>query len=75
MTAVGFVAPPGTPAHITQAIANVIKASVARLEVSKRLQALDMEPLGTTPGEMRAYLARTEARWAPIIEAAHIKAN
>ena len=38
----------------------MIKTAVARPEVSKRLSALGMEPLGTTPNEMRAYLAKTD---------------
>jgi tripartite-type tricarboxylate transporter receptor subunit TctC len=75
MTAVGFAAPPGTPERITQTIANVIRTSVTRPELNKRLNALGLEPLGTTPNEMRAYLAKTESRWAPIIESAHIRIN
>jgi tripartite-type tricarboxylate transporter receptor subunit TctC len=73
MTAVGCAAPPGTPEHITRTIANMIKTAVTRPEVNERLFALDLEPLGTTPTEMRAYLAKTESRWAPVIEAAGIR--
>ena len=73
ITAVGVVAPPGTPTEVTRALADVIRQALARAELRQSLEALGLEPLGTTPDGMRSYLAGIEARWAPVIEAARIR--
>jgi tripartite-type tricarboxylate transporter receptor subunit TctC len=34
-----------------------------------------MEPVGSSPGELRARMDAEIARWAPVIKAANVKIN
>jgi len=71
----GLIAPGGTPSAIIEAINRDVVAIIKRPEVREKLATQLMEPVGSTPQEFRARIDGEIARWAPVIEAAHVKVN
>jgi tripartite-type tricarboxylate transporter receptor subunit TctC len=71
-TWMGVVAPPGTPKEITQKLSDAIRTAFQKPEVKKRIEALDVDPAGTTPEGMRDLIRRSAERWGPLVEAAKI---
>jgi tripartite-type tricarboxylate transporter receptor subunit TctC len=67
-----IVAPAGTPrdvvAKLNAAINDYLKSPVGR----QQFEALDLQPVGGTPEELRAFIAAEVAKWGPIIKAAGI---
>jgi tripartite-type tricarboxylate transporter receptor subunit TctC len=69
----GVVAPPRTPPEIANKLSLAI-AEVLRLpEVTQRLRALSLTPVGNMPLEMAAFLKRESERWQSVIAAAGIE--
>jgi tripartite-type tricarboxylate transporter receptor subunit TctC len=67
-----IVAPAGTPAEVVQKL-NVAVNSYLRSDLGRRqLEALDMQPAGGTPGELKAFVASEVEKWGPVIKAANI---
>ncbi|MBX9590579.1 MAG: hypothetical protein K2X43_14830 [Hyphomonadaceae bacterium] len=72
---VGLIAPAGTPeATLAKIHADVI-AVLAEAAVVDRLKPQFMVPVANTPAQFRAVLKAEHDRWAPIIQAAGIKAE
>jgi tripartite-type tricarboxylate transporter receptor subunit TctC len=71
-TWMGIVAPPGTPKEITTRLSSAIGESFKKPEVHARIAALDVEPRGTTPEEMRGLIRQSAERWIPVVQAARI---
>jgi len=71
-TWMGIAAPPGTPKEIIGRISDAIRQAFNKPEVKARIEALDVEPRGTTPEEMRDLIRRSAERWTPLIKAAKI---
>jgi tripartite-type tricarboxylate transporter receptor subunit TctC len=71
-TWMAIVAPPGTPKEITQKISAAIGAGLKQADAADRIRALQAEPMGSTPEEMRALIRQSAERWEPIIKAANI---
>ena len=71
-TWMGIVAPPGTPKEITRKISDAIGKAFKTPEVNAKILALDVEPRGNTPDEMRAMIRKSADRWIPVIRAANI---
>ncbi len=69
------VAPPNTPASITEQISNAIAEALAQPDVKKRLADSVAYPVGSTPAETAAFLAEERARWREVIRAANITAG
>jgi tripartite-type tricarboxylate transporter receptor subunit TctC len=71
----GLIAPARTPeaaiAKIHDEVVDAIKAPAAREKLAVQL----MEPIGNSPAEFRAVIAREVARWAPVIKAIDLKIN
>jgi tripartite-type tricarboxylate transporter receptor subunit TctC len=65
-------APAGTPREVVvklnAAINDYLKSPLGR----EQFEALDMQPVGGTPEELRDYIAAEVAKWGPIIKAAGI---
>ena len=65
----------GTPRpaidHLSKAIASAIKST----EVSERLLALGLEPVGSTPDELASRITEDAAKWAPIVKASGFRAD
>ena len=69
------VAPPNTPASITQQISKAIAGELAHPDVKKRLADSVAYPVGGTPAETAAFLAEERARWREVIRSANITAG
>lgn len=72
----GFMAmfvPSATPPAVTQRLSTVIAAAIRSADVSRRIADTGMEPVGSTPDELRALMARDAPRWARIIKDADIR--
>lgn len=71
----GLIAPGATPKPIIDKISKDVAAIVMQAGVRDKLAAQLMEPIGSTPEELRARMDGEIARWAPVIKAANIKVN
>jgi tripartite-type tricarboxylate transporter receptor subunit TctC len=72
----GFMAmfvPAGTQPAIVSRLATVIASVIHSPEVSQRISDTGMEPVGSTPEELAALMARDAPRWAKIVKEANIK--
>jgi tripartite-type tricarboxylate transporter receptor subunit TctC len=65
-------APPGTPKEITKKLSDAIHQGFAQPDMKARILALEAQPLGSTPEEMRELTRKSLETWAPVIKAAKI---
>src|SRR5262249_30643195 len=65
-------APPGTPEEIANKVATAIGEGFAEPAMRARILALEAEPLGGPPAQMREMIEESTKTWAPVVEAAHI---
>jgi tripartite-type tricarboxylate transporter receptor subunit TctC len=71
----GLIAPGNTPKPIIDTISKDVAEIIRRPEVREKLAAQLMEPVGSSPEELRARIDGEIARWAPVIQAANVKLN
>jgi tripartite-type tricarboxylate transporter receptor subunit TctC len=71
-TWMGVAAPPGTPKEIIKRISDAIGQGLRSPEMRARILALEAEPLGSTPEEMRDIIRQSLETWGPVVEAAKI---
>jgi tripartite-type tricarboxylate transporter receptor subunit TctC len=69
----GLIGPGGLPKALVDAINKDAVAIINSPGVRDKLAAQLMEPVGTTPEELRAKMNAEIARWAPVIQAANVK--
>jgi tripartite-type tricarboxylate transporter receptor subunit TctC len=67
------VAPAATPRDIIDKLNNAFRQALAVPDTRERLAALGAEIKIGTPQDLDKMLAADRTRWAPVIEAAHIK--
>jgi tripartite-type tricarboxylate transporter receptor subunit TctC len=72
---IGLVAPAGTPAAVIDRIHDEVVEALHTPIVREKLAAQLMEPVTSTPAELRALINAEIDRWAPVIKAADIKPN
>ncbi|MDP3162382.1 MAG: tripartite tricarboxylate transporter substrate binding protein [Reyranella sp.] len=65
---VAAYAPAGTPADIVNRLQREIKAVIAQPEVAEKMIAQGQTPVGSTPAELAAVLARETPIWADLIK-------
>jgi tripartite-type tricarboxylate transporter receptor subunit TctC len=65
-------APPQTPSEITHRVSDAIRQGFQAPNLRARILALEAEPLGSTPAQMREMIRQSFATWGPVVEAAHI---
>ncbi|WP_241672963.1 Bug family tripartite tricarboxylate transporter substrate binding protein [Lacisediminimonas profundi] len=63
----GVIAPAKTPAAILSRLQNEVIGIMRAEDVRQKLQALWMEPVGSTPAEFSATVQADLERWRPII--------
>ena len=68
----GLVAPPGTPAALAERINKDIGDVIRTPQVIDRLNAMQMEPVGSTRDEAVAFFADEAQYWGRIIKDANI---
>ena len=69
----GLVAPAGTPQPIVDKLAAAAKRAVDRPDVQARFDKDAVEPVGGTPAEFKALIAREIAQWRELAKQADIK--
>ncbi len=69
----GLMAPAGTPQEIITRIAAVIGKAVKDPKFSRQLSEIGADPLGSTPDEYKAMLARDIATWKEAVDIAGVK--
>ncbi len=69
----GLVAPKGTPQPIVDRIQHEIAATLTDADLRQRLAALGAEPVGDTPAEFRAFVAKQIATWAQVVREIGLK--
>lgn len=65
---VAAYAPAGTPADIVSRLQREIKAVISQPEVAEKMIAQGQTPVGSTPAELAAVLARETPIWADLIK-------
>ncbi|WP_426954779.1 tripartite tricarboxylate transporter substrate binding protein [Muricoccus radiodurans] len=70
---VGLAAPAGTPAPIVARLNAEVAAALEQPEVRRALETLGTRPSGSTPEEMRRFVAGQVAQWRRVVEAAGIE--
>ena len=69
----GLLAPAGTPKDVIDKLhAETVKA-LAMPDVRKKFDELGLEPVGNTPAEFAAVIAKETPEWAKVIKDAGIK--
>src|SRR5690348_3913901 len=71
----GLIAPGGTPKSITDKISKDVAEIIRQPAVREKLATQLMEPIGSSPEDLRVRMDGEIARWAPVIKAANIKIN
>jgi tripartite-type tricarboxylate transporter receptor subunit TctC len=74
-TWMAVAAPAGTPKEIARKISDAIGQAFKTPELRARIVALEAEPLGNTPDEMRDMIRRSEELWGPVAVAAKISVD
>jgi tripartite-type tricarboxylate transporter receptor subunit TctC len=69
----GLMAPADTPKPVVDKIAGVIAAAVKDPKFSARLSEFGVDPLGNSPDEFKAMLAKDVATWAEAVSVAGVK--
>jgi len=71
-TWMGVAAPPGTPKEIAKKVSDAIGQGFREADLKARIVALEAEPLGSTPDQMRDIMRQSLETWGPVVEAAKI---
>lgn len=74
-TWMAVAAPPGTPKEITRKVSDAIAQGFNDPALRKRILALEAEPRGSTPEQMRDLVRHSLETWGPVVEAAKISIN
>ena len=72
-SAIGLVAPAGTPRDVVDALNAAAVKALAVPEVRERLQGLASVPIGGTPDAFGARMKAETEKWAVVIRTANIK--
>lgn len=72
-SAVGIVAPAGTPPEIVETLNREIGAIIRTPEFHQRMAAIGVDVLGTSAAEYGTMLKEDYAKWAKVVQAAGIK--
>jgi tripartite-type tricarboxylate transporter receptor subunit TctC len=71
----GMVAPPGTPAAVASKLSEGVTHALKQPDVAKRLAEMSMEPGGSTPAELLAFMRKERELWGRVIRLTGITAN
>ncbi len=71
----GFFAPRGTPGNVVARISAEVSRILKSPAMHERMNALGVEPAGTTPAEFKALFNREIEKWAKVVKAAGIAAE
>jgi tripartite-type tricarboxylate transporter receptor subunit TctC len=71
----GLIAPGGTPKSVAEKISKDVSEIIRQPAMREKLATQLMEPVDSSPDELRARMDGEIARWAPVIKAANVKIN
>jgi tripartite-type tricarboxylate transporter receptor subunit TctC len=71
----GLIAPGGTPKSVAEKISKDVSEIIRQPAMREKLATQLMEPVGSSPDELRARMDGEIARWTPVIKAANVKIN
>jgi tripartite-type tricarboxylate transporter receptor subunit TctC len=74
-TWMGVSAPPGTPKEVVRKLSDAIRVAFQKPDIKGKIEALNVDPRGTTPEEMAELVQKSADRWTPVIKAANITIN
>lgn len=69
------LAPAGTPAAIVNRLSGELAKIVAQRDVRERFSALAIDPVGSTPEELTAYMQVDLAKWIKLVQSLGLKAE
>ena len=72
-SAVGLVAPAGTPPDVVDTLNREIGKTIATPGFHQRMAAIGVDVLGTTPAEYAKFLSDDYAKWAKVVAASGLK--
>jgi tripartite-type tricarboxylate transporter receptor subunit TctC len=75
LSIVGLVVPSATPRDIVHKASADIARAVRNSDLTERMVAQGMEPVGSTPEEFDALVRVEIAKWAPVVKASGAKAD
>ena len=70
----GILAPANTPRAIVDRLNKAFVEAIKSREVIEAFEKIGQEPLTSTPEEFSAFLKAESAKWARVIDKAHIQA-
>jgi tripartite-type tricarboxylate transporter receptor subunit TctC len=70
---IGVIAPAGVTKDLARRISADIQRAVKSPELTERMAALGMEPVGSSPDEYDAVIKAEIAKWTQVVKAANIK--
>ena len=70
---IGLIAPAGTPQPIVDRLAAAAAKAVRSPDLAARLTKDGIDPVGNTPAEFGALIARELVQWRDLVKAANIK--
>ncbi len=73
MSFIGVIAPAGLPRPLLARISSDVARAVQSPELSQRMTALGMEPVGSRPEEYNALIQGEIAKWSGVVRTAGIK--
>jgi tripartite-type tricarboxylate transporter receptor subunit TctC len=65
----------GTPRPVIDRLSTAIASAIKAPEVSERLLAIGLEPVGSTADELASRIADDIAKWAPVVKASGFRAG
>jgi len=71
-TWMAVAAPAGTPKEIAKKVSDAIGQGFRQADLKARILALEAEPLGSTPEQMRDMVRQSLETWGPVVETAKI---
>ncbi|MGE0039473.1 MAG: Bug family tripartite tricarboxylate transporter substrate binding protein [Xanthobacteraceae bacterium] len=74
-TWMAVAAPPGTPKEIAKKVSDAIHQGLQTPEMRARILALEAEPLGSSPEQMRDMIQKSLETWEPVVKAAKISVD
>jgi len=69
------LAPAGTPAPIVNRLSSELVKIVGQREVRERFATLAIDPVGSTPEELTAYMHADLAKWIKLVQSLGLKAD
>jgi tripartite-type tricarboxylate transporter receptor subunit TctC len=68
-----MMAPKGTPPAIVELLSRHVKAALASPDVSEKLKSAGTEPVGSSPEQMRTFLAGEIRKWAEVAKTVGVR--